>query len=108
MAARTIKSVTQIGGLLGELVEIDLASMDGVARSIRIKVRVDYQKPLRRGITLELKEKGHVWVDFKYKRLPSFCYLCGTLGHMRWECDLTEGTTGWMNYRSKNSLLVNG
>ncbi|KAL8556060.1 hypothetical protein ACS0TY_003750 [Phlomoides rotata] len=89
----SIGPVTQIRGLIGDVLEIDSAFMDGVARSIRIKVRVDYRRPLRRGILLELKENNQVWVDFKYERLPYFCYLCGILGHMRRECDLTEGAT---------------
>ncbi|KAL8548227.1 hypothetical protein ACS0TY_007521 [Phlomoides rotata] len=65
--------------------------MEGVAHSIQIQVKIDFRKPLRRGIQLELKDNNQVWVEFKYKRLPSFCYVCRMLGHMRRECDLAEG-----------------
>ncbi|KAL8554643.1 hypothetical protein ACS0TY_002727 [Phlomoides rotata] len=68
-----------------------MASLDRVARNIRVKIKADFRKPLRRGIQLELKDGKKVWVEFKYKRLSSFCYFCGMLGHMRRECDLTEG-----------------
>ncbi|KAL8491100.1 hypothetical protein ACS0TY_022940 [Phlomoides rotata] len=91
MSARNPSSIKKIGECIGEVVEIDPTSLDGVARSIRIKVKIDYSKPLRRGIFLELKDAKQVWVNFKYERLPSFCYLCGVLGHMRRECDLAEG-----------------
>ncbi|KAL8502121.1 hypothetical protein ACS0TY_021295 [Phlomoides rotata] len=37
MSARTPNSIKQIGGSIGDMVEIDPASLEGVSRSIRIK-----------------------------------------------------------------------
>ncbi|KAL8543414.1 hypothetical protein ACS0TY_004086 [Phlomoides rotata] len=91
MAARTTGIVTLIAGKLGELLEIDASSLAGFTRSVRVKIKMDLQKPLKGGIHLELREKQKLWIEFKYERLPSFCYLCGMLGHMRMECDLAEG-----------------
>ncbi|KAL8525215.1 hypothetical protein ACS0TY_014729 [Phlomoides rotata] len=88
-------SIKKIGGCIGNVVEIDQASLDGIARSIRIKVKIDYNSK-------------QVWVNFKYKRLSSLCYLCGVLGHMRCECDLAEGGTTWTKYRKTAYPLENG
>ncbi|KAL8513790.1 hypothetical protein ACS0TY_013050 [Phlomoides rotata] len=104
MVARNSRSIEKIGGCIGDVVEIDQASLNGVARSIRIKAKIDYSKPLRSGITLELKDSKQVWVNFKYERLPSFCYLCGVLGHMHRECDLAEGGDN-LDGIPKDSLL---
>ncbi|KAL8473666.1 hypothetical protein ACS0TY_030493 [Phlomoides rotata] len=90
LSARSVKAVTQLGNFIGELVELDLTSLEWVSHSVRLKTRVDFRKPLRKGTLLEVREAEKVWVEFKYEMLPSFCYLCGLLGHMRWECDLAE------------------
>ncbi|KAL8477664.1 hypothetical protein ACS0TY_029820 [Phlomoides rotata] len=91
LSARSVKAITPLGNFIGELVELDLTSLEGVSHSVRLKTRVDFRKPLRKGTLLEVREAEKVWVEFKYERLPSFCYLCGLLGHMRRECDLAEG-----------------
>ncbi|KAL8485033.1 hypothetical protein ACS0TY_027364 [Phlomoides rotata] len=106
--ARTTKVVHQIGGIIGETVEIYQASMEEVARSIRVKVKINFQKPLKRGIQLEIRDKKPVWVEFKYERLPSFRYVYGMLGHMRRECDLAMGWMKLKNYRRTNSHSENG
>ncbi|KAL8502097.1 hypothetical protein ACS0TY_021279 [Phlomoides rotata] len=90
-AARTLKSINLIWGKIGEVLEVDLGTMEGITRSVWIKVKVDLRKPLKIGIMLEMGTAKCVWIDFKYERLPSFCYLCGLLGHMRHECDLADG-----------------
>ncbi|KAL8497271.1 hypothetical protein ACS0TY_020817 [Phlomoides rotata] len=89
--ARTLKLTNLIWGKIGEVLEVDLGTMEGIARSVRIKMKVDLRKPLKIGIMLEMGTAKRVWIDFKYERLPSFCYLCGLLGHMRHECDLADG-----------------
>ncbi|KAL8523278.1 hypothetical protein ACS0TY_013309 [Phlomoides rotata] len=57
MTARSPKSITQIGENIGKVIEVDLTSLDGLARSIRVKIEVDFCKPLRRGIHLQLRDK---------------------------------------------------
>ncbi|KAK9281274.1 hypothetical protein L1049_004170 [Liquidambar formosana] len=48
---------------------------------MRIRVRVDIHKPLKRSITLKVGSKS-MWVSVKYERLLTFCYYCGMLGHV--------------------------
>ncbi|KAL8511697.1 hypothetical protein ACS0TY_018211 [Phlomoides rotata] len=91
VVARTLKSTNLIGGKIGEVLEVDMGSMEGIARSVQIKVKVDFRKPLKAGIQLEMGTRKRVWIEFKYERLPFFRYLCGMLGHMRRECDLADG-----------------
>ncbi|KAL8556719.1 hypothetical protein ACS0TY_004251 [Phlomoides rotata] len=80
-----------IAARCGEVLEIDTNSLVGISRSVRIKVRIDLHKPLKKGMKLEMKKRNTIWVDFKYEPLPSFYYYCGLLGHMKRECDLADG-----------------
>jgi hypothetical protein len=51
---------------------------DGTAfgRYIHIKVKLDIRKPLMRGVTIQLDEKGEktAWCLLEYEFLPDFCY----------------------------------
>ncbi|KAL8457951.1 hypothetical protein ACS0TY_035719 [Phlomoides rotata] len=94
MAARNQRILTLIFEKIGELVEIDTRSMEGFGRSIRAKIKIDLHKPLKGGIHMALQENKKIWIEFKYERLPSFCYICGLLGHLRRECDLVNGSEG--------------
>ncbi|KAL8528322.1 hypothetical protein ACS0TY_005940 [Phlomoides rotata] len=53
---------------------------------------MDLTKPLKKGITLEQRRSKPIWAEIKYKRLPSFCFFYGIIGHMRRECDLVDGS----------------
>ncbi|KAL8555996.1 hypothetical protein ACS0TY_003708 [Phlomoides rotata] len=97
MAARNRTSIALIAGKIGDVVEVDSLSLEGFSRSVRAKVNIDLQRPLLNVIHIELGASKKIWIEFKYEKLPSFCYLCGTLGHLRKECDLAEGEIGLDN-----------
>ncbi|KAL8501062.1 hypothetical protein ACS0TY_020581 [Phlomoides rotata] len=97
MAARNQSTISFIVGKIGELMEIDRNSLEGFRRSVRVKINIDLQRPLKKGITLELGESHKILIEFKYERLHSFYYVCGNLGHMRKEFDLAERVEGLEN-----------
>ena len=53
-------------------------------RFIRIRIRFDIRNPLRRGTEIKLSKTGETHsVDFRYEKLPFFCFRCGVLTHSR-------------------------
>ncbi|KAA3458458.1 reverse transcriptase [Gossypium australe] len=54
----------------------------------RLRVNLDVQKPLRRGIFASSGSSINSWVPFKYEKLPIFCFGCGHLGHGLQDCGL--------------------
>ena len=57
-----------------------------LAKFLRIRVEVPINKPLCRGGYVKNEEGGRYWVDFRYERLPNFCYIYGLLGHDEKHC----------------------
>ena len=53
---------------------------------LRIRVTLDITQPLSHGRIVRLGGSEPRWVEFKYERLPVFCYLCGKLDHNEKEC----------------------
>ncbi|MBA0648205.1 hypothetical protein Goklo_015972 [Gossypium klotzschianum] len=52
----------------------------------RLKVQLDAQKPLQRGIFIAIGDQIRVWLPFKYESLPNFFFGCGSMGHVAKEC----------------------
>lgn len=77
----------QIGARFGEVLEIDSSTIDGVAKSIRMRIILDLSKPIKRGTKLQIGTAAPCWIPATYERLPSFCYWCGLLGHTSKDCD---------------------
>jgi len=69
----------RISKLLGKLIDLDLRE-EG-ALYFRMKIEVNLEGPLIPGFPLKLKSGCTKWVDVKYERLPTFCYVCGRMGH---------------------------
>ncbi|KAK7849188.1 hypothetical protein CFP56_003381 [Quercus suber] len=76
-----------IGATLGEVEKVD-ANETGfyLGSFLRIRVIVDVSMLLCQGRKIRLGEYGLKWVEFKYERLPIFCYLCGKIDHDKWDC----------------------
>lgn len=56
--------------------------------SLRVRVSVDIQKPIRRGVKVNLEGSMRgVWIPIKYEWLTDFCYICGRLGHTEKGCE---------------------
>ena len=43
-------------------------------------------RPLRRGGYINIEDGGRCWITFKYEQLPTFCFICGRLGHDNEHC----------------------
>ena len=50
-------------------------------KCLRVRVRIDVTKRLIRGKKITIEGGEARWVQFKYERLPNFCYRCGYLSH---------------------------
>ncbi|MBA0672213.1 hypothetical protein Goklo_000004 [Gossypium klotzschianum] len=71
----------QFGDFIGAFVEYDVkAIMAGLRNYMRIRVKVDIRKSLKRRKKLIMAKK-EFFANFKYERLSTFCFLCGKLGH---------------------------
>lgn len=78
----TEKCVYSVGGLLGEVMAIDL---EGLVP--RIRVKIDISKPLCRGLRVFLEALNQEFtLPLQYEKLPDFCFSCGMIGHRFCEC----------------------
>ncbi|PPR92754.1 hypothetical protein GOBAR_AA27921 [Gossypium barbadense] len=81
-----------VGNALGELVAIDWKDrFGGWTEFMRIKVKIDILKPLRRVVRIVDKDRGERIGVIKYERLSDFCYICGLIGHTLKLCNNNKG-----------------
>ncbi|XP_058756011.1 uncharacterized protein LOC131629230 [Vicia villosa] len=92
LALRIEAMAKKLGNILGEFVEADPKEAYRNGRFLHVKVKVDLKKPLKRGTMVKYKEKS-LRVHFKYERLPTFCYICGRIGHQMKDCEDLEDMT---------------
>lgn len=72
----------QLGDFFGEFIEYDHKNNTSVWREyMRIKVRIDVRKPLKRKKKITKRNGTEVIVSCKYERLGDFCFNCGILTH---------------------------
>lgn len=84
-----------IGNTLGEFIMADKKNFEGGWKSfLRVRARIDITMPLRRKMKMKRIGGEAFWVDFRYERLPNFCFLCGLIGHTERYCQrMFDGVT---------------
>ncbi|CAH9143378.1 unnamed protein product [Cuscuta epithymum] len=83
-----VDTARRVGNYIGEFISFDESHFkEKWSPYLRIRVKMDVRKPLKKGSTLTKGGEGH-WVDFKYEKLPSFCFICGIMGHSEKFCPL--------------------
>ncbi|KAL5746204.1 hypothetical protein ACOSP7_027350 [Xanthoceras sorbifolium] len=71
-----------LAGTISDVVEFLLEPKGCWGKFLRVKVRIDITKPLKRGIRVWLEEfKTMITSPIKYEKLPEFCFTCGLVGH---------------------------
>lgn len=85
----------QLGDFFGEFLEYDNKNNTSSWREfMRIRVRLDVRKPLKRKKKIMKKSGVEVMVSCKYERLGEFCFTCGMLTHTDHYCRKFLSKTG--------------
>jgi hypothetical protein len=83
----------KLGNVMGKFEEADSKESHRLGRFLRTKVTIDLTKPLKKGTIVRYNGKD-LKVFFKYERLPTFCFVCGRIGHQIRDWDEAEGNEG--------------
>ncbi|KAJ8431597.1 hypothetical protein Cgig2_025639 [Carnegiea gigantea] len=83
--SRDEEVVRLVAGKIGKVVEVD---REDYGMYIRVRVELNVNMPWKRGMKLREEDGGWIWIRFKCERLPTFCYVCGCMGHCERESKL--------------------
>ena len=82
LMSRTKETGWAIGSSLGEIMEVDVPDSGVIwGKRLRVRVQIDVTNRLIWGKKISIEGGEARWVQFKYERLPNFCYRCGLLSH---------------------------
>ncbi|XP_073121701.1 uncharacterized protein [Henckelia pumila] len=77
-----------VGNFLGKFVEADSNNFTGIWRDyMRIRVSMDIRLPIKRRMKLKKIGEEWSWINFKYEKIPTFCFFCGVIGHSDKFCE---------------------
>ncbi|KAL2931886.1 hypothetical protein RDABS01_037296 [Bienertia sinuspersici] len=82
-----VGNAQMLASKIGTFLQFDKSYDIEIERSIRIRVLVDVEKPLKDTVKLKIRGGDSIKIMVKYERLPLFCFICGKLGHGDRECD---------------------
>lgn len=84
----SLRVVKDIGNYIGHFIESDTNNFTGVWREyLRVRVSISLDSPLKRRMKLKKNVEQWSWVNFKYEGAPTFCFICGLIGHSDKFCE---------------------
>lgn len=114
----TEKVCKDVGNYIGEFLESDRNNFTSTWRDyLRIRVRIQIDKPLKRRMKIKKVGGEWFWVTFKYEHISTFCFICGMLGHAQkfraklFETpanELTKPYGPWMKATPKRQQFLTG
>lgn len=76
-----------IGGTLGKYIKSEPGTFEGGWKPyIRIRVAINSAKPIKRRMKIKREGSNGSWINFKYEKLGTFCFVCGIIGHSEKDC----------------------
>lgn len=76
-----------VGNYIGKFVKSDPNNFKSSWKSfLRIRVTLQVCKPLKRRMKIKREGGNWGWINFKYERLSTYCFVCGMLGHADRDC----------------------
>lgn len=80
--------VNDIGNYIGTFVESDPNNFIGVRREyLRVRVVIPIDVSLKRKMKLRRSNDQWCWASFRYEGVPTFCFVCGMMGHSEKFCE---------------------
>lgn len=84
-----------VGDYIGKFMKADPANYDGTWKAyVRIRIMMNVLKPLKRRMKIKREGGSWIWINFKYERLSTFCFVCGMIGHTERECSVIYANAG--------------
>lgn len=84
-----------IADYIGGFVKSDPANINGVWKLYyRVRARMDVSKPIKRRMKIKKEGGAWSWINFKYERLSTFCFVCGKIGHSERDCYVVYENSG--------------
>ncbi|KAJ1430179.1 Zinc knuckle CX2CX4HX4C [Sesbania bispinosa] len=87
---KTSKMSHRIGACLGTVKDSEIWETRDKGSFIKVTIDFDTNSPLKAGINVGSQTDGVMWVDFRYERLPQFCYACDLVDHEESYCTLRD------------------
>lgn len=76
----------KIGESMGEVIDSGIFELPDKSIILKVRVLMNISKALKKGVNGGSVSDGMFWVDFRYEKLPQFCFYCGKIGHGEQGC----------------------
>lgn len=84
---RSERVCRDVGNHLGAYESYDPWNFDGSNKLfLRVRAQVNVRKPLKKHMKLRKVSGDWFLINFKNEKLPTFCFICGLIGHGKMFC----------------------